>query len=251
MTRKLRAGWSPESIAGRLREVEHPNDPHWSICHETIYRFCYDPRWQTDPPRKWCEYLRRKQIRRRKQTGRSVRRLRIPDRVSIHDRPGQIEDRLVFGHWEGDSVVGAGRNNGVHTAYERVSSLFKIARMDDLTAQSSLTAQYRIYSRLPEDARRSTTVDNGHEHVLQGKLKEALGIQTYFADPYSAWQRGGNENGNLWLRYYFPKGTDFRTITNEELQDVEDDLNSRPRKRLGYKKPLEVFTEHLTRCNRS
>lgn len=117
--------------------------------------------------------------------------------------------------------------------------------MTDLTAKSSLLAQQQIYGDLPPPARKSTTLDNGHEHLLHRELAKTLGIKTYFTDPYSAWQRGGNENGNLWIRYYFPKGTDFRTITDEELKDVEDELNIRPRKRLGYKTPQEVFTTYL------
>lgn len=123
--------------------------------------------------------------------------------------------------------------------------------MPDLTALSSIKAQEKVYSPLPENARRTTTLENGDEHVLHVKLKESLGMQTYFADPYSSWQRGGKENGNMWIRYYFPKGTDFRTITDDELRDVEYDLNSRPRKRLGYLTPLEVFDLHLARCDRS
>lgn len=246
VTERLRQGWSPETITGRLREVEHPGDPSWQLCHETIYRFCYHPQYQKIKDGLfWWEYLRRKQKRRRQQKGRSVQRIRIPDRVSIHKRPLVIDRRKQFGHWEGDTIVGKGRNHGLHTAYERVSSLIRFEQMPDLTALSSLAAQKKIYGCLPPQARRSVTLDNGLEHILHSLLKKSLGIQSYFADPYSSWQRGGNENGNLWIRYYFPKGTDFRTISDEELRDVEYDLNSRPRKRLHYKTPLEVFTSYL------
>lgn len=250
VTMMLKRGWSPEGIAGRLREVDHPNDSSWHICHETIYQWVYKPE-QVECSHPWYEYLRRKQKKRRKKTGRLVHRVRIPDRISIHLRPETINKRTEFGHWEGDTVVGRGRNHGIHTAYERLSSLIRFERMPDLTAFSSIIAQEKIYSLLPYEARRSTTLDNGHEHVLHTRLKQNLGIQTYFADPYSSWQRGGNENGNMWIRYYFPKGTDFNTITDEELRDVEYDLNSRPRKRLGYLTPLEVFNLNLTRCIRS
>jgi len=121
----------------------------------------------------------------------------------------------------------------------------RFEKMDDLTAHSSLLAQKKIFTHLPPNARRSTTLDNGHEHVRHMELKKDTGVDTYFADPYSACQRGGNENANLWIRYYFPKGTDFRTIPEEELRDVEYELNTRPRKRLNYKTPLEVFTSYL------
>lgn len=246
VTARLKWGWSPEAISGRLREVEHPNDQNWHICHETIYQFCYSPKNQR--PKDyffWWEYLRRKQRRRRKQHGRLAQRVRIPDRVSIHNRPAEIDKRKVFGHWEGDTVIGKGRNHGIHTAYERVSSLIRMEKMPDLTAMSSYLAQLKIYQNLPPIARKTITLDNGHEHVLHTRIKTELGIQSYFADPYSSWQRGGNENGNMWIRYYFPKGTDFCTIPEEDLRDVEYDLNSRPRKRLNYQTPLEVFTAHV------
>ena len=249
---KLRTGWSPETITGRLREIDHPGDPHWHICHETVYAFVYgDMAKKLFPDTPLFEYLRRKQKRRRKQGGRKAQRIRIPDRVSIHDRPQEITLRQIFGHWEGDTVVGKGRGHGLHTAYERLASFIRLEYMPDLTAESSYLAQKQIYQPLPKQARRSTTLDNGHEHVLHKKLQEEVGIPAYFADPYSSWQRGGNENANLWVRYYFPKGTDFTKITPEELRDVEYDLNSRPRKRLGYLTPLEVFTYHLNRCNRN
>lgn len=242
--RKLREGWSPEVISGRLREVEHPKEPSWHLCSETIYQFIYSSHPKAKELKLW-EYLRRKQVKRKKKTGRSVHKLRIPDRVSIHQRPKVIDERAEFGHWEGDTVVGRGRNHGIHTEYERVSSTTRFEKMPDLTARSSLLAQEKIFKPLPPKARRSTTLDNGHEHVLHTKLKEDVGVKTYFADPYSSWQRGGNENANLWIRYYFPKGTDFRTIPEDELRDVEYELNTRPRKRLNYKTPLEVFTDYL------
>lgn len=248
VTEKLRDGWSPETIAGRLRRVEHPHDPHWRICPETIYRFCYQPRFQRkEIGLYWYEYLRRKQKKRRQRHGRSVHRVRIPGRVSIHARPLEVGLRRVIGHWEGDTLVGKGRQHGLHTAYERVSSLIRLEKMKDLTALSSLKAQRKIYRSLPPSVRRSVTLDNGHEHALHLRLKEELGVKSYFADPYSAYQRGGNENANLWIRYYFPKGTDFRIISDEEIKDTEYELNTRPRKRLGYLAPLEVFNSYLVR----
>lgn len=110
-----------------------------------------------------------------------------------------------------------------------------------ITADEVAVAARKIFNPLPPPAKRTTTLDNGSEHI---KHKE-FGIQAYFADPYSSWQRGGNENCNMWIRYYFPKGTDFSTITDEELRDVEWELNNRPRKRLNYKTPQEVFSEYL------
>lgn len=243
----LRQGWSPEQIAGRLRHEDHPDDKSWWICHETIYRYIYSGKYIFED-RPLFEYLRRKQKRRRKRGGRKAHRLNIPDRVSIHERPEEVEKRRKPGHWEGDSLVGLGRKSGLHTEYERVSSLIRFERMKALTAREALTASEKIFSPLPDDLAKTTTWDNGLEHVSHKELTNQTGILVFFADPYSAYQRGGNENANLWIRYYFPKGTDFSKIDDEELRDVEWELNNRPRKRLQYKTPQEVFDLHLRGC---
>jgi IS30 family transposase len=241
----LRQGWSPEQIAGRLT-LEHPNDPHWHICHETIYCFIYSKKYLFNRDHPLWEYLRRKQKRRRKQGSRKAHRLHIPDRVSIHERPVVIDQRIEPGHWEGDSIVGKGHLSGLHTEYERVFSLTRFERMERVNSDEMVKAAINIFSSFPEDLRRSTTLDNGSEHVEHLRLRQ-LGISTYFADPYSAYQRGGNENANLWIRYYFPKGTDFNQISDQELKDVEWELNNRPRKRLQYQTPQEALTKYLTR----
>jgi len=262
----LRMGWSPEQISGRLREVDHKGEPDWQICMETIYQFVYKKKTDqtgfrqqqemdgrkkqtktavtvTDVSQPLYEYLRRKQVRRRKRGGRKSQRVRIPDRISIHDRPAIVAKRKQFGHWEGDSIVGLGHISGLHTEYERVASLIRFERLERITADQTAAAARKIFDPLPPHAKRSTTLDNGSEHVKHTEF----GLQAYFADPYASWQRGGNENGNLWIRYYFPKGTDFSTIAEEELKDVEWELNHRPRKRLQFRMPQEVFTEYLTK----
>lgn len=242
---KLRDGWSPEQIAGRLRLVEHKSDSSWRICPETIYHYIYKS--ENKGKRLW-EYLRRKQVRRRIRLGRKSRRVRIPDRVSIHLRPEVVDQRTEVGHWEGDSIVGKGKKSGIHTEYERVTSLIKLKRLSRIDSQATILAQMKIFSPLPRLLRHSTTLDNGLEMVEHTKLKTILGMNTYFADPYSSWQRGGNENANLWIRYYFPKGTDFSEVKDEELAEVEMELNNRPRKRLQYRKPIEVFNSYLRGC---
>ena len=266
----LRAGWSPEIIAGSLKVIEHPDNPYWWICHETIYAFIYKEKTDltkqglisrsalnkklkchnkaitvTDFDRPLYEFLRRKQTKRRKKSGRKVHRSHIPDRVSIHLRPEVINNRIEFGHWEGDTVEGIGHKNGVHTEVERVSRLIGAKKVKAIDSQSALDAQMDIFTPLPEKARRSTTLDNGKETHLHFKLRDDLDMETYHADPYSSWQRGTNENGNGLLRGYFPKGTDFSKVTDEELEDVVWELNNRPRKLLQYKTAQEVFNEHL------
>lgn len=246
----LKDGWSPEQISGRLKYVDHQGDRSWHICHETIYQFIYKPKTDktraglkqecilnrkleakkqyitvTDHEKPLWEYLRRKQVRRRKRPGRKVQRVRIPDRISIHNRPTVVERRKQFGHWEGDSIVGLGHTSGLHTQYERVSSLTRLEMLNRITSDQSVLAYEKIFGPLPDCARRTVTFDNGSEHVRHGELKRRWGMSTYFADPYASWQRGGNENANLWIRYYFPKGTDFNLISDEELKDVEWELN--------------------------
>jgi IS30 family transposase len=174
-----------------------------------------------------------------------VQRAKIPDRVSIHDRPAAVNDRVEFGHWEGDSLVGKGHTQGLHTEYERVSGLTRLEYLPRITAQETIKAETKIFKPLPAKARKTLTLDIGSEHANHQELTVNLGVETYFADHYSSWQRPGNENANLWIRYYFPKGTDFSKISRTELKDVERELNDRPRKRLQFKTPREVFTEYL------
>lgn len=269
----LRESWSPEQIAGRLKELDYQDDATWHICMETIYAFIYKQKTDqtkqgikqqsilnkklagkeksvitvTDHERPLYEYLRQKQVRRRTKGGRKAQRVRIPDRVSIHDRPKIVSRRKQFGHWEGDSIVGRNHISGLHTEYERVSSMTRFERLDRITAAQMITAAKKIFAPLPSHARRSSTFDNGSEHTKHRQLKTDLQMATYFADPYSSWQRGGNENCNLWIRYYFPKRTDFSTISDEELKDVEEELNHRPRKRLKFKTPQEVFDFYLNK----
>jgi IS30 family transposase len=155
-----------------------------------------------------------------------------------------VKNRTEFGHWEGDSVVSKGRRSGLHTEVERCSRMLMIKKVSRLTSQKSVTAQYSIFASLPEDARKSTTLDNGAENVQHTRLSK-LGMKTYFADPYSSWQRGTNEWHNGLIRRYFPKGTDFSTISHREIYAMQEEINRRPRKVLVYKTPREVFAENI------
>lgn len=268
----LRSGLSPEQISGRLRYEDHPDDASWWICHETIYQFIYKKKTDvtrqglmsrslldhrlathnqavtvTDFDRPLYEFLRRKQTKRRKKQGRKVHRSNIPDRVSIHQRSEVINQRIEFGHWEGDTVEGRSHKNGIHTEVERVSRLIKAKFVNAIDSKSALDAQISIFKSLPKQARKSTTLDNGKETHLHYKLRDDvdLQMQTFHADPYSSFQRGTNENDNGLLRCYFPKGTDFATVSEQDLEDVVWELNNRPRKILKYKTAQEVFDKLL------
>lgn len=243
VTDHLKQGWSPDQIAGRLKRG-HPTDRTWWIGTETIYQWLYQP---AQVQAGWYEYLRRKQKKRRKQHGRAVHRSQIPDRISIHDRPQEVNNRTEFGHWEGDTVEGRRHKDGIHTEVERVSRQIAAKKVTAITSQAAVNAQQGIFGILPPHARKPTTLDNGRETHMHTVLREDLGLDTYHADPYSSWQRGTNEHGNWHLRYYFPKGTDFRTVTEKELQDVVWEINNRPRKILDYQTAHEVFSQLLAK----
>ena len=239
---KLRDGWTPEMIAGRAR-IDFPDDPAMQASPETIYRFIYAP---AQRHRRLAEYLPRGHKKRRKRSGRRVHSTHIPNRVSIHHRPEAVNERRVFGHWEGDSVLGTkSAGDGIHTEVERHSRMMLATKVPSLTSRAGVNAQKQLFGALPAHARCSTTMDNGTEMHLHTELREDYGMDTYFADPYSSWQRGTNEHHNGRLRRYFPKGTDFTQITESDLQTVITAINDQPRKCLGWLTPAEVFQEHL------
>lgn len=239
--KKLRCGWSPEQISGRLK-LKHPNNSYWSIHHETIYRFVYDKKNQA---KMLWEYLPRKQKRRRKKYGRKPQRVRIPDRVSIHDRPSEVKGRSRFGHWEGDSVVGKAHKGAIHTQVERKTRFLKARLVNSLSAHEAVKAQSKIFKFLPTSAKKSTTVDNGKEFTNH----QQFDLPVFFCDPYASWQKATNENTNGLLRRYLPKKTDFRKISQQDLDDIVEEVNTRPRKCLGFFTPKEVFNIELEKAN--
>lgn len=229
--------WSPDAIAGRMEE-----DIGETISHECIYQYIYSKR--TKKQELW-KYLRRAHKKRRKQKGRKHRKELIPGRKDITLRPKKIDERKRYGDWEGDSVLGVGKKSSLHTELERISRMFFLEKMRRKTAQEAKRAMMRIFTPLPEKLKRTTTLDNGSEHTQHEAVTKRTGIQIYFARPYASWQRGANEHANGLLRWYFPKGTNFDEVSIQELKRVQDAINNRPRKSLGYKKPIEVFHSML------
>lgn len=235
----LRRGWTPEEISGRL-PLEFPDDTRMRVSVETLYEWIYSPGQQH---RGLSQYLARAQKKRRRLKGRTVHHERINYRVSIHDRPAAIETREEFGHWESDSVLGSRGSGGIHTTVERKSRYYVGVKIPQVAADPTLQAQLRVYQELPAHAVRSITVDNGSEFAHHYKLADTIGVPTYFADPYSAYQRGSNEHFNGRLRRYLPKGTSFVDLTQAELDEYIWEINNRPRKVLGWATPAEVFRE--------
>jgi IS30 family transposase len=236
----LKAGYSPEQIAGTLASV-HPDNPSLQACHETIYTAIYAmPRGELRT--EVIGWLRFGHAKRRPRARGEDRRGKIPDMVSIHARPAEIDERLVPGHWEGDLIKGAHNRSAVGTLVERTTLFTVLAQMNDASTVTAVKSFGQVLNRIEAQKRLSMTYDQGREMTAHGQLTEATGVKVYFADPHSPWQRGINENTNGLLRQYLPKGSDLSGFTQEDLDAIAWQLNTRPRKSLGFKCPAELFT---------
>jgi IS30 family transposase len=240
----LALNWSPEQISGRLR-VEFPADETMSVAPETIYQ-CLFVLGRGGLNKELVKHLRTQRRRRKPhaQTARNSERGKIRDMVMIAERPAEIEDRAIPGHWEGDLIIGRGGLSQTGTLVERTSGLTMLIGLpEDRGAETVAAAIQRHIATLPEQACRSITWDQGREMADHASFTVATGIPIYFCDPHSPWQRGSNENTNGLIRQRLPKGTDLSVHSQADLDDVAADLNNRPRKRLGYLTPLEVFNK--------
>ena len=236
----LKAGYSPEQVAGTLAAV-HPEHPSLQVSHETIYTAIYAmPRGELRT--QVIGWLRFGHAKRRPRARGEDRRGKIPDMVSIHDRPPEIEERLVPGHWEGDLIKGAYNRSAVGTLVERTTLFTVLAKMEDASAESAVKGFSHVLNRIEAQKRLSLTYDQGREMAAHQELSEQTGVKVYFADPHSPWQRGINENTNGLLRQYLPKGSDLGGFTQKALDNIAWQLNTRPRKSLGFKCPAQLFT---------
>lgn len=231
----LKDGWSPELIAGRI-DLDQPG---LSISHEAIYQFIYHP--DTENRQELIQCLRRAHRKRRnKGIGRKARKTKIPNRVPIDQRPSSVENRTRFGHWEGDSLVSRKSLVALNSLVERKSRYLMLTKLDAKTAEATCNAIVERLKDLPARGRRTLTLDNGTENAKHEEVTSTIGIKCYFARPYASWQRGTNEHVNGLIRWYLPKGTDFSKISDEQIARIEFLINNRPRKCLGFKKPIEV-----------
>jgi len=235
--KKLRLDWPPEAIAERIR-LDYPDDERMRISQETIYRWIYLDASQDGDLH---NHLRRRHKKRRRQTRYGSGRRFIPGRVSIDQRPAIVSARERFGDWEGDTMEGAKGTGCLATHVERKSRYLVAAKLTDKKAATMNAQSIKSFWKLPRAMRQTLTVDNGKEFSQFKELESKTGLKVYFADPYAAWQRGTNENTNGLLRHYFPKGTDFQTVSEEELDIIIKKVNHRPRKCLNYRTPHEVF----------
>ncbi len=237
---KLKQNWSPEQISGWLRTT-YPDEPEFHVSHETIYRSLY-VQARGVLKKELMKHLRTHRVTRRARasTRKGQGRGRIVDAIPISARPAEVEDRAVPGHWEGDLLAGGG-NTHIATLVERTSRfaiLIKVASKEPASVVPALIRQIR---RLPTHVTRSLTWDRGTELAHHKRFTIATGVQVYFCDPSSPWQRGSNENTNGLLRQYFPTGASLANVTQRDLDRVADQLNSRPRKTLQFQTPAAVF----------
>jgi transposase, IS30 family len=237
--RLLRTYHSPEQIAGILRRM-NPNDPDRQVSHETIYTALYAmPRGQLRTELIAC--LRQARKSRRPRARGQDRRGLIPNMTSIHERPSEIDERLLPGHWEGDLIKGARNASAVGTLVERTTLFVTLAKMDNASADAAVSGFSSVLNRIDAQRRLSLTYDQGREMAQHAQLSAQTGVKVYFADPHSPWQRGLNENTNGLLRQYLPKGCDLARFSQTELDAIAWQLNTRVRKSLGWKCPAELF----------
>ena len=236
---------SPAQIAQRL-QIDFPDDEQMQVSHESIYRALYVQ----------GRGALRRDLHQRLRTGRALRKPRrtvgerrgkLPDMVNIADRPPEVEDRAVPGHWEGDLIVGAHSQSAIGTLAERMTGFCLLLHLPDSHGADAVQeAMVQAMSALPETLRRTLTWDQGSEMANHAQIAAATDLEIYFCDPHSPWQRGTNENTNGLLRQYFPKGADLSVFGPDYLDHVAHKLNNRPRKRLGFKTPAEALDELLS-----
>lgn len=240
----LKRGWSPEQIAGTLPK-EHA-DQH--ISHEAIYQYIYTQvhRQGHGLLKPECEdlriYLKRRHKRRGQKGMRTIQRVFKPKGPSIENRPRIVEKRIRIGDWESDSIASKDNAPGLNSLVDRKSGLLFLTKLKDKT---SLSTKEAVIKRLSQVPRYTLTLDNGSENQQWREIENEINTKCFFAHPHSSWERGTNENTNGLVRWYFPKGTDFRTIPDEDIKAVEYALNTRPRKRHEWKTPLEVFNQSV------
>lgn len=238
VTSGLERLWSPEQIALKLK-AEFGNDPAMTVSHETIYKSLY-VQGRGELRRELTAALRTGRAKRRPQ-GR-VRPPRLSNMVMISERPAEVEDRAVPGHWEGDLIMGKNGKSAIGTLVERTTRYVMFLHLPgDHTAETVRVAMTEAILTLPESMRRSVTWDQGNEMAQHTQFSVDTGVDVYFCDPHAPWQRGSNENTNGLARQYFPKGTDLSIHTPADLRAAADSLNSRPRKTLGVMTPSEAL----------
>jgi transposase, IS30 family len=241
--KKLEKDWSPEQIAGRLKE--HPPDSLQGskISHESLYQCIYNSPYGNH----LYHCLRRKNVpRRQKRYARKSQKPLIPERISIHDRPEVINNRERFGDWESDSVIFRKQKSALSVQHERKSLLLRLHKVADHGGEETLEALRATVESLPSrDLVKSFTFDNGGEGARHAEIRDEYGVNTYFCDTYKSWQKGGVENSNGLIRQYLPRSINLDMMTEDMIYEIQEKLNDRPRKKLGYSTPNEIINSYI------
>jgi IS30 family transposase len=240
---KLKLRWSPEQISQRLK-ADFPTERTMQISHESIYTYIYLlPKGALKKELIGC--LRREKKKRKSRKGIKGKRSSIKDMISIEERPAEVASRSVAGHWEGDLIVGNNHKSALGTVVERKTRSLILVPLKAVDASSVRQSFEQELASLPEQMRQSMAYDRGTEMAEHKLFTANSQVKVYFCHPHSPWERGSNENTNGLVRQYFPKGTDFREISVEEIKRVQHQMNERPRKVLGWKTPKEVFEQEV------
>lgn len=248
---KLKLKWSPTQIAKEL-EKDYPLDMNMRIAPETIYTYLYVlPRGSLKKELLAC--LRQNRKRRHKQSRGVKMERKIEDMLSIEERPKEVEDRIIPGHWEGDLIMGKNNRSALGSLVERTTRTTILVPLKSKRADEVARAFAKETKKLPQQMKLTLTYDQGREMAEHKLFTKLTGIKVYFAHPRSPWERGTNENTNGLIRQFFPKGTDFHKVSRKKIKRVQHLLNGRPRKALGFQKPYEVFKQLINQncCVRS
>lgn len=233
---KLKEDWSPDVIAGKLKLEKQKI----TISHESIYHYIYEKNGCIEG---WYKYLRQGKRKRQKRYTRKHNKSRIPERKSIHERPGYIDERKRYGDWESDSVIFSKQKTALSVQSERKSKLIRMHNVSDKTAEETKHALIKTAESVPSELFKTITFDNGGENVRHVEIKTEYDIDTYFCDAFASWQKGGVENANKQIRFYLPRKTDLAQLTDKDIYDIQEKLNNRPRRCLSYLSPNEIINQ--------
>jgi IS30 family transposase len=238
--KKIRLDWSPEQIAGRLKEYPRALLESTTISHESIYYYIYE---KSEKHKRLYQHLRTHRSKRRVYSRRKGSKVKIKERISIHDRPVCINEKLRYGDWETDSVEfkRIKGNNYLSVQYERKSQLARIHKVRTKNAEDTKDALIKTAESVPRELFKTITFDNGVEGSKHYEINRLYNTKTYFCDSFKSWQKGGVENMNKLIRQYLPRKLDIRDISDDQIYQIQEKLNNRPRKGLNYLTPNEVI----------